>query len=255
MTQNTDGVARLSRTAAAALIVATVAGVLAAVAGLGHRWGWWSFTTGFQVLRWGAYVGVTGIVLGLSGLVLTLIHKRSRGASLAVIALLISFSTVAVPLQQLRMARSLPPIHDITTDTESPPEFQAILSLRRDASNPSAYGGTDIARQQREAYPDIRPLSVAQPSARVFQGALAITHDRDWKIVAANSDRGRIEAVATTLWFGFKDDVVIRLTTQGDMTRVDMRSVSRVGRSDVGANARRIREFLSDLDTQLANRS
>lgn len=251
VTQHTGGAARLSRIAAAALVVATVAGVLTAVAGLGHRWGWWGFPTGFQVLRWGAYAGVAGIILGLTGLMLTLIRRRSRGASLAVIAMLISVTAVAIPLQQLRLARSVPPIHDITTDTKSPPQFEAILPLRHDASNPSKYGGPDIARQQRAAYPEVQPLSVAQPRAEVFRTALAIARERGWDIVATEADRGRIEAVATTFWFGFKDDVVIRLTSQGDATRTDMRSLSRVGRSDVGANARRIREFLSALEARL----
>jgi uncharacterized protein (DUF1499 family) len=69
-----------------------------------------------------------------------------------------------------------------------------------------------------------------------------------WEIIAADSARGRIEAVATTRWFGFIDDVVVRISEDGSRSRIDVRSVSRVGRSDVGANARRIRAYLDRLE-------
>lgn len=241
---------RNSTTVLLALAAAMVAGLLGALAGLGHRWGWWDFRTGFQILRSGAYIGIGGFILGIAGIATVFIRKRSRGAALAVIAILISFATIAVPLQQLRIARSVPPIHDITTDLTNPPGFEAILPLRRDAPNPAEYGGPEIADQQRAAYPDVQPLLIEKEHSAVFQTALALVRQRGWKIVAQDPDHGRIEAVATTFWFAFKDDVVIRLTPQDGATRVDMRSVSRVGRSDVGANARRIREFLRALMTR-----
>lgn len=251
--QNGTGVSAISRTAAAALAVAIVAGVLGAVAGLGHRWGWWDFRTGFQILRWGAYIGTGGVILGVTGLALTMARRRSRGAALAVMALLISVTAVVIPVQHLRTARSVPPIHDITTDTNNPPRFEAILSLRRDAPNPAEYGGPEIARQQRAAYPEVQPLLTDTPLNEVYRAALGIARERGWEIVAADAGRGRIEAVATTFWFGFNDDVVIRLAATNGKTRVDIRSVSRVGRSDVGANARRIREFLHALRAETAS--
>jgi uncharacterized protein (DUF1499 family) len=147
----------------------------------------------------------------------------------------------------MQKAQLVPPIHDITTDTEQPPQFQAVLPLRADAPNPAEYGGAEIAGQQRQGYPDIAPLALEQPSAEAFRRALEAARGMGWDIVAADSVAGRIEATATTAWFGFKDDVVVRITPAGSGSRVDVRSVSRVGKSDVGANAERIREFLGRL--------
>ncbi len=147
----------------------------------------------------------------------------------------------------LMLARSVPPINDITTDTENPPEYMAILPLRADAPNSAEYGGAAIAAQQLEAYPDIVPLVVDKPVDEVFDEALAAAQSMGWEIVASVKAEGRIEAIATTSWFRFKDDVVVRLTPLQRGTRVDVRSHSRVGRSDIGTNAHRIREYLSHL--------
>jgi len=144
-------------------------------------------------------------------------------------------------------ARNKPPIHDITTDTADPPPFVAIVPLRRDARNPVEYGGPAVAAQQREAYPDIAPLSLPVPPAQAFERAERAARGQGWEIVAAVPAEGRIEATDTTRWFGFKDDVVIRVRPEGAGSRVDVRSVSRVGRGDVGTNARRIGQFLDAL--------
>jgi uncharacterized protein (DUF1499 family) len=156
---------------------------------------------------------------------------------------------VVVPWQFLRQAKSVPPIHDISTDTDDPPQFVAVLPLRGTTSNSVVYGGDSIARQQHAAYPDIKPLDLNVPSAQAFDHALAAAQAMGWAIVAADSSAGRIEATATTKWFGFKDDVVIRVRANegGTGSRVDVRSVSRVGRSDIGTNAARIRAYLLRL--------
>ncbi len=129
----------------------------------------------------------------------------------------------------------------------NPPAFVAILPLRANAPNAAEYGGEEIAAQQRAAYPDVVPLHLASTPAAVFTRALDAARTMGWDLVNADSSEGRIEAVATTRWFGFQDDVVVRLTPDGSRTRIDVRSVSRVGRSDVGANARRIRRYLKRL--------
>ncbi|PKM01303.1 MAG: hypothetical protein CVV17_07675, partial [Gammaproteobacteria bacterium HGW-Gammaproteobacteria-7] len=151
--------------------------------------------------------------------------------------LVLGVMTFTMPWQQRRLARSVPPIHDITTDLGDPPTFEAILPLRADAPNPAEYGGEEIAAQQRAAYPDIVPLRLEGPTAAAFTRALEAAREMGWEIIAADSARGRIEAVATTRWFGFIDDVVVRISEDGSRSRIDVRSVSRVGRSDVGANA------------------
>ncbi len=134
-------------------------------------------------------------------------------------------------------------IHDITTDTLNPPAFVALLETRRKCPNGADYGGPDVAAAQRTAYPDIRTRELAFPSDIAFQKALEAARKMGWEIVDANASEGRIEATATTFLFRFKDDVVIRITPAGAASRIDIRSVSRVGKSDLGANARRIRRF------------
>jgi uncharacterized protein (DUF1499 family) len=123
----------------------------------------------------------------------------------------------------------------------------AIAPLRADAPNPVTYEGEEIAQQQREGYPDIRPVLLELPADRAFQRALDAAEAQGWEIVDADPADGRIEATDRTFWFGFYDDVVIRLTPVDGRTVVDIRSKSRVGGSDVGANARRIRGYMVDL--------
>ncbi len=225
-------------------VLAAVALLLLIIAGPGARLGLWEFGTGFKLLRWGAYLGIFAAGLGLLSLL-----WRPPGARRwpAVVAVLAGVGAALVPYRWMQKAQRVPPIHDITTDTERPPRFQAVLPLRADAPNPAEYGGPEIAAQQREGYPDVAPLTLEQPSAEAFRRALEAARGLGWEIVAADSAAGRIEATATTPWFGFKDDVVVRITPEASGSRVDVRSVSRVGKSDVGANAERIREFLGRL--------
>lgn len=227
------------------LALAGLGALLLFLAGTGTRLGLWSFGTGFTVLRWAAYLGIAAALLAL----LLLLVLRPRGGVLVILgAALVTGSIIAaIPWQQRRAARSVPPIHDITTDLGNPPEFVAILPLRADAPNAAVYGGEEIAAQQRAAYPDIQPVLLEMPSGAVFSRALDAARGMGWEVVSADSGLGRIEATATTRWFGFKDDVVVRITPDGSRTRVDVRSVSRVGRSDVGANAARIRKYVARL--------
>ena len=125
----------------------------------------------------------------------------------------------------------------------------AVLPLRRAAPNSAEYGGAALAAQQRAGYPDLGPAHVAAPPAQVFARAVEAAHALGWQIVAAVPAEGRLEATDRTRWFGFRDDVVVRIAADGAGTRVDVRSVSRVGRSDLGTNARRIRRFLAALET------
>lgn len=143
--------------------------------------------------------------------------------------------------------RRWPPIHDITTDVDDPPSFLAVLPYRTGRVSPPEYDGAGAAGQQRKAYPDVRPLIVSAPASAVFDAAAAVARGSGWQLVAADPAAGRIEAIATTPMMRFKDDVVIRVRANGERTRVDMRSKSRVGVGDLGTNARRIRAFLAAL--------
>jgi uncharacterized protein (DUF1499 family) len=237
--------------ATAGLALALVAAVALLVAGPGHRFGWWSFATGFALLRYAAYGAIAAVAVSALALILAPWRGQRRGMFRALAGLIIGLVTVGVPAYYLHVARSVPPIHDVTTDTEDPPAFDAILTLRADAPNPATYGGPDVAAQQREAYPDIGPADYPISPEAAFEAALAAARDQDWDIVAAGEAAGRIEATDRTLWFGFVDDIVIRVRPTDVGSRVDVRSVSRVGVSDVGANAARIRAYLADLADQI----
>jgi len=119
--------------------------------------------------------------------------------------------------------------------------------LRADAANPATYGGAEVAALQRQAYPDIKTVILELPMAQSFEAALGAARALGWQIVATVPTEGRIEATDTTFWFGFKDDIVIRVAPAGNRSLVDIRSVSRVGISDVGTNARRVRALMKRL--------
>ena len=225
----------------AALVLALASGLVLLLTGPGYRIGLWPLLTAFGIMRWAVYGGAAAALLAGVALV------RARGRSaLGGLALVIALVVIGIPLRFQRMAASVPPIHDITTDTANPPVFEAVLPLRKDARNSLEYS-QDVARQQRGAYPDIKPLILETPAAQVFDRALRAAQEAGWEMVNASADTWRIEAVDTTAFFGFKDDIVVRLTPIGSRTVVDVRSVSRIGRSDVGTNARRIREYLAAL--------
>jgi uncharacterized protein (DUF1499 family) len=228
------------------LVVALIAALMLLVAGPGTRLDLWTFGTGFLLMRWALFAGLAAAALAL--LLLAIPRTRRGHAAMLAMALLIGLVTAWVPWNNYRTVQSLPFIHDITTDFEQPPEFVDIAPLRADAPNPVAYPGEETAILQREAYPDIRPLELDLAPPEAFQRALATARAQGWEIVAAVPGEGRIEATATTAWFGFKDDVVIRISPDGSGSRLDIRSKSRVGRSDVGANAARIRSFLGEFE-------
>jgi uncharacterized protein (DUF1499 family) len=224
--------------------LAAVALLLLLLAGPTVRLGLWDFGTGFSLLRWAAYVGLASVAVALAAL---LTRTGRRSVLLQVAALLIGGGVAFVPWHWLRQARRVPPIHDISTDLEHPPEFVAVLPLRAGSPNPAVYGGPEVAAAQRTGYPDLQPLVVHLAPGPAFARALASARAMGWTVVAADSTAGRIEATATTPWFGFKDDVVVRVEPNPAGSRVDVRSVSRVGQSDVGTNARRIRAYLARL--------
>jgi hypothetical protein len=230
-----------------AVLLSVIAVLLLLAAGPGTRLALYEFGTGFQLMRWAAYAGLAAAALAT--VMLLVLRTRRAGPVALVVALALGLGAAFVPWYALRQARALPPIHDITTDTGRPPEFVAILPLRAAAPNPAAYGGPDVARAQIGAYPDLRTHRMDAAPAEAFNRALQAAHDMGWEIVAADAAAGRIEATDTTFWFGFKDDVVIRVEADGAGSRIDVRSVSRVGVGDVGANARRIRAYLRALGT------
>jgi uncharacterized protein (DUF1499 family) len=237
---------------AAGLVLVVAGALLASVGGLGHRWEWWHFTTGFSVLRWGLYASIAGVVASLVVLAGAAWLKRRNLALAALPAIVLGAAVIAVPLEQWRRAVDVPPIHDISTDLEDPPEFVALAPAREAAPNAVDHPGRDVARQQRAGYPDLAPVRVSAAPDAVLAAAEDVAREMGWEVVNADMAAGRIEAVDRTFWFGFRDDIVIRAREAGDGgTRLDVRSASRVGLSDVGTNARRIRDFLARLQDRL----
>ncbi len=230
---------------ALAVLVAMIAVLALLLAGPGTRFGLWNFRFGLSLLRYAAYLGVAAVVLVL--VVLAATRPHGAGLGLLIVAFVFGAAAFLVPWGFLQKAKGTPPIHDITTDTQNPPTFVAVLPLRKDALNPATYGGDSVAEQQRRAYPDIKPLELDIPPAKAFDRALAGARAMGWTIDAADSTAGRIEATATTAWFGFKDDIVVRIRPDSAGSRIDVRSVSRVGKGDIGTNAARVRAYLARL--------
>ena len=232
--------------------IAGLALLLLCAAGPLYRIGLLSLASAFTVLRWGVYVGIAAMAAAL--LTGGLAYRRGErlGVVLAGVAFIAGLVTVGIPLQWLRSARRVPPIHDLTTDLENPPTFVAVVPLRVDAN--SLDRPPTLAEQQRKGYPDLAPVTLRAAQDQAFDRALAAAQELGWLIVTADKSTGRIEATDTTRWFGFKDDVVVRLTPWGSGTRVDVRSVSRVGVSDTGTNARRIQRYLAELEDEEISR-
>jgi hypothetical protein len=227
------------------VIVAILALVLLVASGPGSRFALWHFRTGFTMMTWATYFGLGATALALILLVIPR-TRRGHGKPL-LIGLVLGLAVIAMPLYGVYKAKTLPFIHDISTDTQRPPDFVAILPLRADADNPAVYGGPDVATAQKTGYPDITTQILDVAPADAFVRAEKVASDMGWEIVAAEPASGRIEATDTTFWYGFKDDVVIRIEAEAAASRIDIRSVSRVGKSDVGKNAGRIRSFIRAL--------
>ena len=237
-----------SLTARVGLALTVVGALSLLLSGVGTRWDWWDYRTGFLILRWTLYGGVAIIVVAVAGLILGLLARTGRSLLVSLVTLVLLAAVAAVPVSALRSAGRVPPIHDITTDLDDPPRFVAVLPLRQGAPNTAEYAGAALAAQQRAGYPGLASVRFAAPPDQVFARAVEVARGLGWQIAAAVPAEGRLEATDRTRWFGFRDDVVVRVVAEGTGTRVDVRSVSRVGRSDLGTNARRIRRFEEALE-------
>ena len=217
--------------------------LLALAAGLGFR---------AALLPWRP--AMTAVALAGCGLVLTgffsllvlyaFLRANRRGSGRhCLLAVALSLPALACALWLGVQGSKVPPIHDITTDTDTPPSFFAASGLRQAGDNSLQYPGRAVAEQQRRAYPHIVPLEVPVPPAEAFARSLAVAARLQWHIVGQDQGQGRIEAVSRTRVFGFADDIVIRITAAPTGSRIDLRSASRAGVSDLGVNAQRIRDF------------
>lgn len=178
------------------------------------------------------------------------------GAWSASIGLILGAAIIAWPAGLVPLYRSLPAIHDITTDTTAPPSFATLATVRSGLANAAVYEGPDIARRQLESYPDIRPVIVPRPVGETWEVLGETIKRLRWRVASetpptANGKPGYFEAVDRTLVLGFYDDIVIRVAAHGTETRVDARSASRYGEHDFGRNAQRIRALSKEFKLRL----
>jgi uncharacterized protein (DUF1499 family) len=236
------------------VVAAGIALSLLALGPIGWRLGWWHYGVSlYRMLPASGWAACVAVALSIATLVLG--RSNLRPAMLAVLALCfaLSASLVYVPAQYAYARRTLPPINDISTDTTDRPEFHAVLASRQaermdriDVAEPQ------LSRLQRAGYPDLAPVRAALPAHQAFGEALAVAQSMSgWTIAAADADTGCIEASQRSRWYGFTDDIAIRVTAAVGGSRIDVRSASRKGRHDYGVNAARIRAYIGVLNKRI----
>lgn len=256
------------------------------MAALGTRAGLWSWQTGLETLTLKFGPPMVWAVIGLSlaaGVAALAKAPRKRPFMMAMAALLVSGLTMGRLAAHEGQMDRLPPLHDIQTDWSDPIapsdalvtereavgaqnaiEDDPLISAEAEARWPGL-SGRRVAEVQEEAefvpgeqkspratpYPKLAPLIAPGSVAEGYAAALAAVEARGWTIVLAEPEEGRIEATETSFWYGFKDDILIRIRADEAGVRIDVRSVSRVGLSDLGVNAKRVRNLLDELEVRL----
>lgn len=196
------------------------------------------------------------LILGLSAM-RAIWRLGIAGTGRAFAAVVTTVPILAIPAFFAVLLLRTPALNDVTTDLADPPLLVRAVALRDASANPAAYPGERAAATQRAAYPDLAPLRLALETPDAYEAAMETAHEQGWRIVASqppanDGEIGRIEAVAQTLLMAFRDDVAIRVTPTEAGSRVDIRSASRYGTRDFGANASRIRAFLLALRERAA---
>lgn len=259
-----------------ALLVSLLVPVYFAAAALGVKFGmWhWKFGLGTLIVEWGPRILIGALVLGLVALVAALARPPRGGFAVALVAVLIPAIGLAYGHRVRSGSAGIPPIHDISTNAEAPPQFSARIMNLRDAAganpvhSPTTKLGSIEAYQSprfqdlasrtvgelaREAYPGLQTLAVKADRQRLHQALVEEARERGWQIHTDDPATGSLEATAETFWFGFKDDVTVRAKPARDPGTflVDARSTSRVGLGDMGTNAARLTDYLAAVEARL----
>lgn len=225
--------------------VALICLLIYPIAILAARLDIWHFRNSFLLFVIAALIGFGVLVVS----VLKLAKSQEGDAKPLVVALIATAIPLGLLGNSIMKAQSHPFIHDISTDTQTPPEFVAAKADRAEGDHDVAYAGDAIASLQREGYPDLTSVTLSHSPQQVFELAKGLVQTNGWALLAENNQQlpYTLEAVDTSLMFGFKDDVVIRINEGENGSIVDVRSMSRQGKSDLGVNAKRIRAFLEQL--------
>lgn len=226
-------------------LLAALAAVALLLSGPGTRWGWWDFKIGLLLFAVSFLAGLLALLIsGIAWL-------RTRPNPTAAVSTIAGALIVLLPLTQVAGARGKPRIHDISTDLADPPRFSAVLPLRASAVNGAPDRIDDAtAALQRAGYPDLTTLDLPLGGDAAFAKAVEAAKASGWEIVSMRPADGILEATAATAWFGFHDDIVVRIRPAGEHSHIDVRSTSRVGRGDAGKNADRIRRYLRLLTSR-----
>ncbi|QTD57535.1 DUF1499 domain-containing protein [Parasphingorhabdus cellanae] len=240
------------------LVLALAAVIVFFGAAFGAGIGLWGWQAGLGALPWTGLVALIALIIAIIGIILDRRKDRKTRWPLLGLGTIVSLGFIGYLASYAITIASLPAIHDITTDLADPPQFSA-LTLRADnwdnipGADDSAMRGMNPRQRwatvHQDAYPDIRSVRIDRPVSEVIEKAKRLAEARGWEVVSVDPASGNLEATATISLFRFKDDVVIRARSaeNGASSIIDMRSVSRVGVHDLGANAKRVRQFLSDL--------
>jgi uncharacterized protein (DUF1499 family) len=230
--------------------IAVIGALAVFFSGYGYQWSWWHFSTGFSMIPWGTGGAIIGGIIAGVGL-FRLKQKTQNMAVAGMVGIFVAvLAIINIGYWYGEIQQGYPPIHDISTDTENPPSFVAIAPLRKDAPNPAEYAGEETAEAQNDFYTDLEPLRVSLSYDEAYNRALETAREMPWKIVGENKQEGRIEAFEKLAWYGFIDDVVIRIDTTGSGSEIDVRSKSRIGRGDLGVNAKRIKAYFRQYQNQ-----
>jgi uncharacterized protein (DUF1499 family) len=231
-------------------LVLGLAGLIGVVSsGFGVRLELWEFRVGFGILKWSIYAVITAAAL----VVLWVGFAKPSGAQWrdprVLAALAAAMIVCTVPYAYKKKFERYPTIADATTNMADPPVFVDLVPVREEtAQNPLQYRGEEAAALQLQYFPDLTTLQSDKSPAEVIADAQAVADSLCLKVIAAVPEQGRLEATATTFWFGFKDDVIVRARSVNGKTMVDIRSASRVGYLDGGLNAQRIQLFMHALE-------
>ncbi|MBC7284008.1 DUF1499 domain-containing protein [Hoeflea sp.] len=227
-----------------AILLGLASFVLLATAVWGFRAGGWPWPQAYDLAGWAAWAAAAGVLAALAGLAVWL-RRRQGGALLVLLGLALSLPVAGLGAAFELAARTTPPINDISTDVEDSPVFWFTVT-------PTDYPAANAALQ-RAAYPQVQPLELPLSFEEAFAAALALIEERGWEVLSADPAESQIEAIATSRLFGFEDEVAVRIAETDNGARIDMRSRSRLGQIDRGANARRIAAYLADLETRALN--
>ena len=180
------------------------------MAGFGTRLGMWRYTGGFTIASGGVMLAAAVFFLGVTGYVVCLRKGLQSERSNIFIGLLICVVLCQFGMQ-MNAVSSVPRIHNISTDTLDPPSFDALVAIRLAAgANLLAYDAAVLAEQQQAAYP-VGDHTELWTGPAIINSATMVLEDLGLEVINVSAEKGIVEATDTTFWFGFKDDVVVRV--------------------------------------------